>query len=303
MKKTKFVLMILVIAVVTILATSLTACTTASAQGLLGNFFNDYEEYTYLVEDKTDKDNIQKGSYKVTLEKVAKDENVSLSSNLTFTKVDAGTLATSIFDLNGTTIETKSFYQTSGSTGFMSPMGSVKITTSNGTTKTVTQKYNGATVEFSIEETGKEKVTGSITNSTPCFDNTQIYTLARSSSSFANGSFNIAFSTAIPEEKTSAKLSIAIAGQATSMAPENVELDSKLKAIFDVDANEDGKADGIPSFITTFSRSTAVNGGISYYMNYAKSPIKINNVSLKNVLLSFVENNLSYTLYKINVIK
>lgn len=282
----KKVLWILVLILIVSLSTVFSACNSATPQGLLGDYWGNYEQFTYSVTDKNNPDAQILGSYSLAIEKFAKGSKVTLAEGFELLDVSNGNLITGSLDINGEKIDTACYFEIADNNTFLVPVASYRKVVS-GTDVTVTKmNYDGTNCNYTITTNGVIK-SGSINNKTPMYDTNEIYNTLRGASTLSTA-FSMSFNVPIPAENTSATLTAACSSNSILTSP-------------DASANE-LYGEGINCYAVTLSRSTEVPG-ISYTLYYGVDQMTVSNWKITRPLIKIVEGKVEYNLTGVSVVK
>lgn len=282
----KKILWVVVLVLIISLSAVFTACNSATPQGLLGDYWGNFEHFTYAVTDKTDADNIIKGTYTYSIEKFAKDSDVTLAEGFTLKKVSKGNLIVGSLDINGEKIDTACFFKISSDNAFLVPVASYRKSVNADMTEIIKMTYEGTTCNYEIDTNGTIKK-GSIGNKSPMYDTNEIYNTLRGASTLGT-TFSMSFSVPLPTEDTSASLTAQCSSTQTLQSP--VESANALYG------------EGIECYKVTLSRSTEV-GGVSYQLYYGTQEMAVSNWKIIRPLIKIVEGSVEYDLTAVSVVK
>lgn len=306
MKKT---LLLLVATLIIGLSFAFTGCSKMTVDGQLGDYFNEYENFTYQMVEKNSKgEELSKGTLTISIERFEADKNYVLDKNSTFSLAKGYRLTTNLTvnkkNNKTDTITSETYFEITSSSGFMAPRYSTKKQNIDGKEISTKINYNGTSCSYTLTKDGFSK-TGNLTSKGKVFDSNEIYTMARSSkvmgtsnstsSSFFSKlipgnsssavSFSLSFNCPIPIEDEMATLTAAYIGDENLTKPKNMENDPMN--LYD-SSNGKSKDKKRPCSVVRLSRSTKI-AGANIAMWYSTSKIEINGSKFEKVLMKIVE--------------
>lgn len=254
----KLVMLFALIAVIGAVAGVLVACSNATTEQQLENVWRSHEKYTYKVEYKDATGADVTGTYVNEITGYKSGSPVQVGASV-LPSAGAGYLVTGTLNAGDTVIDTACYFELSKGNVFLVPVATYRKETKGGeVTFELNGSYDGTTLNYTGKDAGKD-IKGSVSLSSPYYDNAQFHQTLRGVGGQMSGSFSFSFKLALvtPAEQSAITVTAAVS-ETVSVATGIADGDSVLS--FDC-------------YKTRISRSTTISGE-SQYLYYATAPIK-----------------------------
>lgn len=255
----KIVLIFTLIAVIGAVAGVLVACSNATTEQQLENVWQSYEKYTYKVDYKDAQGADATGTYVNEIVAYKSGSAVQVGS-IQLPSAGAGYLVSGKLTTGDTVIDTACYFELSKGNVYLVPVATYrKETTGGNVTFELSGSYDGSNLNYTGKKADGSELKGSVSLSSPYYDNAQFHQTLRGVGSQMGSSFSFSFRLAlVTAQEQSAITLTATVTETTTVATGIASGDSVLS---------------LDCYKTKISRSTTISGE-SQYLYYANTPVK-----------------------------
>lgn len=255
----KIVLIFTLIAVIGAVAGVLVACSNATTEQQLENVWQSYEKYTYKVDYKDAQGADATGTYVNEIVAYKSGSAVQVGS-IQLPSAGAGYLVSGKLTAGDTVIDTACYFELSKGNVYLVPVATYrKETTGDNVTFELSGSYDGSNLNYTGKKADGSELKGSVSLSSPYYDNAQFHQTLRGVGSQMGSSFSFSFRLAlVTAQEQSAITLTATVTETTTVATGIASGDSVLS---------------LDCYKTKISRSTTISGE-SQYLYYANAPVK-----------------------------
>lgn len=255
----KIVLIFTLIAVIGAVAGVLVACSNATTEQQLENVWQSYEKYTYKVDYKDAQGADATGTYVNEIVAYKSGSAVQVGS-IQLPSAGAGYLVSGKLTAGDTVIDTACYFELSKGNVYLVPVATYrKETTGGNVTFELSGSYDGSNLNYTGKKADGSELKGSVSLSSPYYDNAQFHQTLRGVGSQMGSSFSFSFRLAlVTAQEQSAITLTATVTETTTVATGIASGDSVLS---------------LDCYKTKISRSTTISGE-SQYLYYANTPVK-----------------------------
>ena len=209
----KLVMLFALIAVIGAVAGVLVACSNATTEQQLENVWRSHEKYTYKVEYKDAAGADVTGTYVNEITGYKSGSPVQVGASV-LSSAGAGYLVTGTLNAGDTVIDTACYFELSKGNVFLVPVATYRKETKGGeVTFELNGSYDGTTLNYTGKDAGKD-IKGSVSLSSPYYDNAQFHQTLRGVGGQMSGSFSFSFKLALVTcYKTGISRSTTISGE------------------------------------------------------------------------------------------
>lgn len=255
----KFLLIVTLIAVVGAVAGVLVACSNATTEQQLENVWQSHEKYTYDVSYKDAAGADATGTYVNEIVSYKSGSSVNVGSAV-LPSVGAGYLVSGKMTAGDTVIDTACYFELSKGNVYLIPVATYRKETVGGTvTLELSGSYDGANLNYTGKKADGTDLKGSVSLSSPYYDNAQFHQTLRGVGGQMGSSFSFSFKVALLGANEQSAVTVTAAVSETVNVVTNV-------------ADGDGKL-ALDCYKTKISRSTTISGE-SQYLYYVTAPVK-----------------------------
>lgn len=254
----KLVMILALIAVIGAVAGVLVACSNATTEQQLENVWQSHEKYTYKVEYKDANGADVVGTYVNEITAYKSGSSVQVGSS-ELTSVGAGYLVTGTLRAGDAAVDTACYFELSKGNVYLVPVATYrKETTGGNVTFELVGSYDGTNLNY----TGKNAdgdFDGSVSLSSPYYDNAQFHQTLRGVGEQMSGSFSFSFRVALVTAAEQSSVTVTAAVSETVSVTTGVPSGDSVLTL--------------DCYKTRISRSTTISGE-SQYLYYATAPVK-----------------------------
>lgn len=255
----KFLLVVTLIAVVGAVAGVLVACSNATTEQQLENVWKSYEKYTYDVQYKDAQGADATGTYVSEIVGYKSGSSVSVGTAV-LPSAGAGYLVTGKMTAGDTVIETACYFELSKGNVYLIPVATYrKETVGDSVALELSGSYDGSNLNYTGKGADGADIKGSVSLSSPYYDNAQFHQSLRGVGSQMSSSFSFSFKVALLTATEQSAVTL------TASVTEKVTVETGV-------SNGEGKL-SLECYKTKISRSTTISGE-SQYLYYATAPVK-----------------------------